>query len=349
MRLLSDDELAGVIAHELSQCGPSRHSDLGDRRDSGGGALMVLVRIFAWGAMVFGGSRDRNGGGLEVLLMLGLLAPLAAMLIQMAISRSREYSADAAGARLAGNPLSLANALRKLDRGSDRVPMDAQPATAHMFIVNPLRGQSFASLFSTHPAAGAADRPPRSDGARRGSTEDGSQDRHDGRRTSAVEAKLLDQRLGLCQRRTTNTLYRRGGRRTHGPSFLTSAPTPAANGGISQSSPSACGIPKPGDGERRRPLAGRQCSDGRRPWASAPRLATRAASGAEGNGFSLSAGTNRENQSRQTLADGDAGHLPRPLPPTSPTRARLIGSFPTPSRPTATRRRRLRGASCRTS
>ncbi|HET8668731.1 MAG TPA: M48 family metalloprotease, partial [Terriglobales bacterium] len=108
----------------------------------------------AWGAMFGGyggGDRDeRRGGGLGAILML-VLAPIAAMLIQLAISRSREYQADASGAHLTGNPYGLANALQKLDMYSRRVPMAGTPSTAHLFIVQPLLGMSFASLFSTHP------------------------------------------------------------------------------------------------------------------------------------------------------------------------------------------------------
>lgn len=144
LRLLNDDELGGVIAHELSHVA---HHDIliSAIAATMAGALMVMVRIFAF----FGGGRDRRGG-LEMLAML-IIGPIAAMLIQMAISRSREYEADAGGAHLSGNPMSLANALRKLERGSEAIPMDAQPATAHMFIVNPLSGRSMMGVFSTHP------------------------------------------------------------------------------------------------------------------------------------------------------------------------------------------------------
>jgi heat shock protein HtpX len=104
-------------------------------------------------AFFFGGGRrdDRGGGNLITLILMMILAPIAAMLIQMAISRSREYAADQSGAQLCGNPLWLASALRKLHMGAQRIPMDANPATAHMFIVNPLRGGGMTSLFSTHP------------------------------------------------------------------------------------------------------------------------------------------------------------------------------------------------------
>ena len=102
---------------------------------------------------MFGGSRDSDdeGGGMFGMILMAILAPIAAMLIQMAISRSREYGADAAGAQISGNPMSLASALQKLEMGSQRIPMEANAATAHMFIVNPLTGGGLMSLFSTHP------------------------------------------------------------------------------------------------------------------------------------------------------------------------------------------------------
>lgn len=145
MRLLNDEELAGVIAHELSHVA-NRDILISAVAATLAGALMVLARM----SLFFGGGRDRRGGGLEVLVLM-IVAPIAAMLIQMAISRSREYQADASGAKLSGNPMGLANALRKLERGAENVPMDAQPQTAHMFIVNPLSGRSMMGLFSTHP------------------------------------------------------------------------------------------------------------------------------------------------------------------------------------------------------
>ncbi|MEI6499665.1 MAG: zinc metalloprotease HtpX [Armatimonadota bacterium] len=145
MRLLNDEELAGVIAHELSHVA-NRDILISAVAATLAGALMVLARM----SLFFGGGRDRRGGGLEVLVLL-IVAPIAAMLIQMAISRSREYQADASGAKLSGNPRGLASALRKLERGVENVPMEAQPQTAHMFIVNPLSGRSMMGLFSTHP------------------------------------------------------------------------------------------------------------------------------------------------------------------------------------------------------
>jgi heat shock protein HtpX len=112
------------------------------------GAISYLAHM----AMFFGGSRDDEGRSNPIAAILTMiLAPIAAMLIQMAISRSREYGADEGGAEIAGNPMYLAGALRKLDRASKQIPMDANPATSHMFIVNPLSGGSMMKLFSTHP------------------------------------------------------------------------------------------------------------------------------------------------------------------------------------------------------
>jgi heat shock protein HtpX len=112
---------------------------------------MILANIARFGA-IFGLARDDDeGGGILGILVMSIIAPLAAMLIQMAISRSREYLADETGAHLAHNPESLARALEKLSRGAERAPMDANPSTAHMFIVNPLTGSGLVNLFSTHP------------------------------------------------------------------------------------------------------------------------------------------------------------------------------------------------------
>ncbi|MEN6549531.1 MAG: zinc metalloprotease HtpX [Armatimonadia bacterium] len=152
MQILNEEELEGVIAHELSHVG-NRDILISAIAATLAGALMVLVRIFAFSTMFYGGGSrdDRDGGGLGAIAML-IIAPIAALLIQMAISRSREYQADASGAHLSGNPMSLANALAKLERGVEYRPMEqASPATAHMFIVSPLKGRSMASLFATHP------------------------------------------------------------------------------------------------------------------------------------------------------------------------------------------------------
>jgi heat shock protein HtpX len=154
MRLLTREELEGVMAHEL---GHVRNRDIliGTIAAAIAGAISMLANMAQW-AMIFGGfggRRDDNEGGGSMIsgILMIILAPIAAALIQMAISRSREYEADATGARICGNPLWLANALRKLQAGSQRVPLDANPATAHMFIVNPLRGGGLVNLFSTHP------------------------------------------------------------------------------------------------------------------------------------------------------------------------------------------------------
>ena len=151
LRLLSREELTGVMAHELSHV-RNRDILIGTIAATIAGAISLLASMAQW-AMIFGGGRsdDDDGGGIVGLIAMMIIAPIAAMLIQMAISRSREYQADTTGARLSGNPMWLASALRKLEAGSKRIPMNATPATAHMFIVNPLRGGGMAKLFSTHP------------------------------------------------------------------------------------------------------------------------------------------------------------------------------------------------------
>jgi heat shock protein HtpX len=154
LNLLNDEELEGVLAHEL---GHVRNRDIliSSVAATLAGAITLLARMGYW-ASLFGGmggerdDRDR-GGGFVALLML-ILAPIAATLIQLAVSRSREYQADATGAQVTGNPYALANALRKLDASSKRLPLQASPSTAHLFIVAPfLGGMNFANLFSTHP------------------------------------------------------------------------------------------------------------------------------------------------------------------------------------------------------
>jgi heat shock protein HtpX len=153
LRLMDRREVMGVLAHELGHV-KNRDILVGSIAATLAGAIMLLANMARWSAM-FGGSRrnDSRGGGLGAvgLIAMSLLAPLAAILIQMAISRSREYLADATGARFAGNAEGLASALEKLGAYSRRLPMDAHPSTAHMFIVNPLSGRSFMSLFATHP------------------------------------------------------------------------------------------------------------------------------------------------------------------------------------------------------
>ena len=152
LNLLDNEELEGVLAHEL---GHVRNRDILTSSIAAtlAGAITVLARMGAWGAMFsgYGGdSRDRRGGGLGALLML-IVAPLAATLIQLWVSRTREYEADHTGAHLTQNPYALARALQKLDAYSRRLPMAASPSTAHLFIVQPMIGSSFANLFSTHP------------------------------------------------------------------------------------------------------------------------------------------------------------------------------------------------------
>jgi heat shock protein HtpX len=152
MRLLSEAELEGVIAHELAHV---KHRDIliSTVAATLAAAIMFAARMAMYAGM-FGGGRqdDREGGSNPIaLLAMMILAPIAAMMIQMAISRSREFSADAGGAAIAGTPYGLADALRKIDAASRRVPLDANPATAHMFIMKPFSGGGLMSLFSTHP------------------------------------------------------------------------------------------------------------------------------------------------------------------------------------------------------
>jgi heat shock protein HtpX len=146
--LLTPDELSGVIGHELAHIG---HRDIliSSIAATLAGAIMMLASMARW-ALIFGGGRDNDNNPLGALLM-AILAPFAALIIQMAVSRSREYQADQTGARIAGNPDSLASALEKLTAASKRVPMASSPATSHMFIVKPFSGKSLFSLFSTHP------------------------------------------------------------------------------------------------------------------------------------------------------------------------------------------------------
>ncbi|HON09893.1 MAG TPA: zinc metalloprotease HtpX [Chitinispirillaceae bacterium] len=151
LRLLSEDELEGVMAHELAHV-QNRDTLTSTIAATIAGAITWIANMLQWSAM-WGGMRrgDDNRGGALGALAMAILAPIAAMLIQMAISRSREYAADESGARISGKPLSLANALSKLQRGSQMIPMaGGSPSTAHLFIVNPFRG-GIASLFSTHP------------------------------------------------------------------------------------------------------------------------------------------------------------------------------------------------------
>ena len=153
LKILSHEEVTGVLAHELAHV-KNRDILIGSIAATMAGAVMILATMARWSAIFGGGSsHDDEGGGAGVigLIAMSIIAPMAAMIIQMAISRSREYLADATGASFAGNPEGLAGALEKLGAYSKKLPMDANPSTAHMFIVNPLSGRSLMSLFSTHP------------------------------------------------------------------------------------------------------------------------------------------------------------------------------------------------------
>jgi heat shock protein HtpX len=152
LRILSREELSGVIAHELAHI---KHRDMltGTMVATIAGAISMLAQMAQW-SMIFGGGRrdDDEGGSPIVAIVMMIVAPIAAMLVQMAISRTREFEADKGGAGIAGNPSGLANALLKLEKGAQAIPLtDAKPATAHMFIVNPLTGGGLMKLFSTHP------------------------------------------------------------------------------------------------------------------------------------------------------------------------------------------------------
>jgi heat shock protein HtpX len=147
LRILDDEELEGVIAHELAHV---RHRDI--LISSVAATLAAAIMMVSRFAMFFGGrSNDREGQNPVALLATIILAPMAAMLIQAAISRSREFDADAGGAGIAGSPLGLVSALRKIEVASRAVPLDANPATAHMFIIKPFSPGALLSLFSTHP------------------------------------------------------------------------------------------------------------------------------------------------------------------------------------------------------
>ena len=153
LRIMTEDELRGVLAHELSHV-KNRDTLIMTIAATIAGAITYLAQMAQWAAIFGGGRRDNEegGGGSAIgTLLMAILAPIAAMLIQMAISRSREYEADATGARVAGRASGLEHALQKLDTASKQVPMEATPATAHLFIVNPLTSGGLATLFSTHP------------------------------------------------------------------------------------------------------------------------------------------------------------------------------------------------------
>jgi heat shock protein HtpX len=156
LQVLSEPELEGVIAHELAHV---KHRDIliSSIAATLAAAIMFAARMAMYAGMFGGGRQDDREGGTNpiALLAMMILAPVAAMLIQAAISRSREFSADTGGAQIAGNPYGLADALRKIDAASRRLPMDANPATAHMFIMKPFSGAGLMSLFSTHPPTDA--------------------------------------------------------------------------------------------------------------------------------------------------------------------------------------------------
>lgn len=149
--ILDEQELEGVLAHELAHV-KNRDVLIATIAATLAGAITYLAYMAQWAA-IFGVRRDdeEEGGGAFGAILMAILAPIAAMLIQLAVSRAREYGADATGARLAGQPWGLATALEKLDVASRALPMHASPATAHLFIVNPLSGGSWVTLFSTHP------------------------------------------------------------------------------------------------------------------------------------------------------------------------------------------------------
>jgi heat shock protein HtpX len=153
IRILKKEELEGVIAHELSHI-KNKDMLISSMAATIAGAISMLATMAQWAA-IFGGGRssdeDNGGGGIIGLIAMAIFAPLAAAVIQMAISRSREYLADAGGANITKNPYGLASALEKLTKASQVIPMDAKPSTAHLFIVNPLSGKAFMKLFSTHP------------------------------------------------------------------------------------------------------------------------------------------------------------------------------------------------------
>jgi heat shock protein HtpX len=152
MRILKKEELEGVIAHELSHI-KNKDILISSIAATIAGAISMLATAAQWAA-IFGGGRsgdEDNGGGIIGLIAMAIFAPLAAAVIQMAISRSREYLADVGGASITKNPYGLASALEKLTKASQVIPMDVKPSTAHLFIVNPLSGKAFMKLFSTHP------------------------------------------------------------------------------------------------------------------------------------------------------------------------------------------------------
>jgi heat shock protein HtpX len=152
LRILNEEELEGVLSHELAHV-RNRDTLISTIAATLAGVIVMLARMAMWMPFFGGGGRDDEdrGGGAVGFLFLAILAPIAATLIQLAISRSREFQADESGARLTHKPYALASALQKLEVGANRLPMEANPATSHLFIVNPLRGDMLFRLFSTHP------------------------------------------------------------------------------------------------------------------------------------------------------------------------------------------------------
>jgi heat shock protein HtpX len=155
LRILSEDELKGVLAHELSHV-KNRDTLIMTIAATLAGAITYLAQMAQWAAIFGGGRRSDDegaggGGGLIGMLLMAILAPIAAMLVQMAISRGREFEADASGARLCHRASGLERALAKLETAARQEPLNATPATAHLFIVNPLTSGGLATLFSTHP------------------------------------------------------------------------------------------------------------------------------------------------------------------------------------------------------
>jgi heat shock protein HtpX len=152
MRILDQEELEGVLAHEMSHV-INRDVLISTIAATLAGAITYLAHMAQWAAFMGGGRHDDDEGPSPIaMVLMAVIAPIAAMLVQLAVSRSREFHADASGARLAGRAYPLAKALEKLDMASRAIPMNANPATAHLFIMNPLRGESLMRLFSTHPS-----------------------------------------------------------------------------------------------------------------------------------------------------------------------------------------------------
>ena len=150
LRLMDREELEGVLAHELAHV-RNRDTLISTIAATLAGVIMMLANMARWAAFFGGGRDDEDRGGVLGLVVMAVLAPFAALLIQMAISRAREYLADATAAQVTKKPGALASALERLQQASQRLPLQANPATAHLFIVNPLSGRSLLGLFSTHP------------------------------------------------------------------------------------------------------------------------------------------------------------------------------------------------------